>query len=97
MKRDVENTFVAVEQEFSRMGDFIPQEYTVEEPYKATPFMMVLVHTDHNWTGTALTGLAGVYTYYVDPLPPQMLENENVDNNGQWVLVYEINAVALIP
>ena len=96
LKRDVEASMIAIEQEFQTQKQHVPTEYTVEEPNNVAPFQTVLVSSQYNWTGITITGLAGVFMWYVEPIPPQMLDNPNVDNNGQWCKVYELTGTALL-
>ena len=97
LKRDVETTFTAVSDEFKRILEFLPTEYAVEEPADVTPFQTVLVHSTYNWTGQTIDGLAAVFMYYIEPVPPQMVDNPSVDINAQWCKVFELPGTALPP
>ena len=99
LKRDVESTFEDVSSEFTRILSFLPTEYTVVEPVDVAPFQTALVSSKDslNWTGQTISGLAAVFMYYIEPVPPQMVDNPNIDINAQWCKVFELPGTALPP
>jgi hypothetical protein len=95
LKRSLERALTDVSSAVEILQDGIDNHYTTEPPDNVTPFKKILVHEDHAATFIepplpAFTAKAAVFTWYIDPIPERMV---GTDNNGQWVLLYEVPAI----
>lgn len=96
LKRDTEETFISVQENFNSLQDSVPSFYTLTEPENVAPLSQVLVHKDF-WTPETLTSNAAVFIRYVDPLPESLLAVPDFvdpatgyESKGYWIKLYEI-------
>jgi hypothetical protein len=113
MKRSLERSQEDVSSAIQVLQDGVDNYYTVHRFENVTAFKKILVHTTHwssfNGLGVeeelnpyplpamSASANAAVYTWYVEPIPERLVVSSYADDNGQWVLLYELDAVDLVP
>jgi hypothetical protein len=107
MKRSLERSQEDVSSAIQVLQDGVDNYYTVHRFDNVTAFKKILVHRNHiaafnldnpyPLPAMSASANAAVYTWYVEPIPERLVVSSFSDDNGQWVLLYELDAVDIVP